>query len=142
MSEEEKAIQFYKKFIDAEEQELEWMYKEDEEYYKNDIEQKELLIKGWKSILNIINNLQKEIEKKEKRLNRQLELLNKQEKQISQALETAFDYGQSDGEHHKAWVIDQMVRALTGKKYDKWINDYMYDEETRDSYTWDKGIAP
>lgn len=86
--------------------------------------------------------LQKEIEKKDKRLDRQFKLLNKRDKQIQQALKIAFDYGQADGEHHKAWVIDQMVRALTGKEYDKWINDYIYDEETGDSYTWDKGIAP
>ena len=59
---DEKAIQFYKRFIEAEEQELEWMYKEDEEYYRDSIEQKELLIKGWKNILNLITKLQKENE--------------------------------------------------------------------------------
>lgn len=66
MTEEEKAIQFYKKFIEAEEQELEWMYKEDEEYYRDSIEQKELLIKGWRNILNLINKLQKANEEKDK----------------------------------------------------------------------------
>lgn len=73
------------------------------------------------------------------------DLVSKQEekdKQINQALDIAFKYGQIDGEHHKAWVIDQMVKVLTGKEYDKWINNYIYDEETGDSYTWDKGIAP
>lgn len=95
-----------------------------------------------KTLLNLITRLKKENEKKDKRLNRQFKLLNKKDKQIEQALKIAFDYGQVDGGHHKAWVIDQMVRALTGKKYDKWINDYIYDEETGDSYTWDKGIAP
>lgn len=64
MSEEEKAIQFYKRFIEAEEQELKWMYREDEEYYKDAIEQKELLIKGWKNILNFITKLQKENKQK------------------------------------------------------------------------------
>ena len=62
LSEDEKAIQFYKRFIEAEEQELEWMYKEDEEYYRDSIEQKELSIKGWKNILNLITKLQKENE--------------------------------------------------------------------------------
>lgn len=28
------------------------------------------------------------------------------------------DYGTIDGEHHKQWVIDQMVRALTGCPYE------------------------
>ena len=62
MTEEEKAIYFYKRFIAAEEQELEWMYKEDEGYYRDSIEQKELLIKGWRNILNLITKLQKENE--------------------------------------------------------------------------------
>lgn len=66
LSEDEKAIQFYKRFIEAEEQELEWMDKEDEEYYRDSIEQKELLIKGWRNILNLITKLQKENEEKDK----------------------------------------------------------------------------
>lgn len=61
ISDEEKSIQFYKKFIEAEEQELEWMYREDEEYYRDCIEQKELLIKGWRNILNLIMKLKEEI---------------------------------------------------------------------------------
>jgi hypothetical protein len=32
---------------------------------------------------------------------------------IKKALELATIYGQIEGAHHKAWVIDQMVRALT-----------------------------
>lgn len=35
-----------------------------------------------------------------------------------------------------------MVRALTDKEYYKWLNKYIYDEETGDTYSWDKGIAP
>lgn len=61
--EQKKYVEFYKKFIQSEEQELEFMYKEDEEYYKDDIEQKELLIKGWKAILNLIQEQEKEINK-------------------------------------------------------------------------------
>lgn len=83
---------------------------------------------GRKAIKYWVNKLQRENEEKDE--------------QIEQALKIAFCYGQTDGDHHKAWVIDQMVRNLTGEKYDKWINDYIYDEETGDSYTWDKGIAP
>ena len=33
---------------------------------------------------------------------------------ITKALAIAFAYGEIDGAHHKMWVIDQMVRALTG----------------------------
>ena len=34
---------------------------------------------------------------------------------IDKALSIAVAYGGVDGAHHKDWVIDQMVRALTGK---------------------------
>lgn len=37
---------------------------------------------------------------------------------IAKALSIAFQYGQIDGDHHKAWVIDQMVRALIGNDTD------------------------
>lgn len=73
LSEEEKAIQFYKRFIEAEEQELEWMYREDEEYYRDSIEQKELLIKGWRNILNLITKLQKENEEKDNQIDLMIE---------------------------------------------------------------------
>ena len=33
---------------------------------------------------------------------------------IAKAIQIAFQSGQVDGDHHKGWVIDQMVRALTG----------------------------
>ena len=39
----------------------------------------------------------------------------KQKEKINKALEIAFEYGQIDGEHHKTWVIDQIVRTLTRK---------------------------
>ena len=67
--EQKKYVEFYKKFIQSEEQELEFMYKEDEEYYKDDIEQKELLIKGWKAILNLIQEQEAKLKKKDKIIN-------------------------------------------------------------------------
>lgn len=33
---------------------------------------------------------------------------------IAAALQIANDFGHAEGDHHKMWVIDQMVRALTG----------------------------
>ena len=77
LSEDEKAIRFYKRFIETEEQELEWMYKEDEEYYRDSIEQKELLIKGWRNILNLITKLQKENEEKDKQINLMAKAMDK-----------------------------------------------------------------
>jgi hypothetical protein len=61
-----------------------------------------------------------------------------------------------DGDHHKQWTIDGMVRALTGDGYDAWVQawehcgnekcDYHNDvDNTVDcdqGYSWDEGIAP
>ena len=92
--------------------------------------------------LKLIQEQQVINEKKDKRIERQFKLLTKKDKEIKKVLELIFQYGQIDGEHHKMWEIDQTVRILAGKKYDKWINDYIYDEETGDCYSWNKGIAP
>lgn len=91
---------------------------------------------------------------------------------IAEALEFASAYGQTDGGHHKMWVIDQMVRALTGcpvvtktavtaglgperdgveytyeaqgesEEYKKWVKDYMDGEDGPDTYEWEEGIPP
>jgi hypothetical protein len=52
---------------------------------------------------------------------------------IELALQFAYHYGQIDGDHHKALVIDQMVRSLTGSKeaYQEFIGS-----------NWNEGIAP
>ena len=61
---------------------------------------------------------------------------------IEKALETAKDDGTTDGSHHKMWVIDQMVRALTGDKYSEWVAEYCKGEDGPETYSWDEGIAP
>jgi hypothetical protein len=90
----------------------------------------------------------------------------KMRKAITKALQIARDSGQVDGSHHKAWVIDQMVRALTGcpiielraldsrKKpytykafgnselYEKFIKMHNDGEEGPDTYSWEEGIPP
>ena len=68
--------------------------------------------------------------------------MNEAYERISKALEIAFQYSQIDGEHHKAWAIDQMVRALLGDGYEAWVKNYKHDDETGDEYDWDVGIAP
>ncbi len=76
------------------------------------------------------------------------------EDKITEAINVAYTYGQVDGSHHKAWVIDQMVRALLGDAYDEWIYAYKKtdddgnltdpedEDEDEDIYDWDEGIAP
>ena len=82
------------------------------------------------------------------------------------ALTYVSTYGGIDGGHHKMWVIDQMVRALTGcpmvkkkatdcngkeyeyetqgesRAYKKLVKEACAGEDGPDTYEWDKGIAP
>jgi hypothetical protein len=68
--------------------------------------------------------------------------LTASEKRIETALDTAIRYGQIDGSHHKTWVIDQVVRALLGDKYDATIAESNAGEDGPNTYEWDTGIAP
>lgn len=80
------------------------------------------------------------------------------EERVAKALAIAPD-GSYDGEHHKTWVIDQMVRALTGcpvvtrtsRFPDAYGRSYEYQGQGESAeYTafvdamgdWDEGIAP
>jgi len=88
------------------------------------------------------------------------------QKRIGEALAIAVRYGGIDGDHHKRWVIDQMVRALTGcpeveaeakdargktYTYVRRAESTMYLELVREAragengpetYDWDLGVAP
>lgn len=61
---------------------------------------------------------------------------------VREAQEIARDYGSIDGSHHKMWVIDQMVRALTGVDYAAWVAEHNDGEDGPDTYEWDEGIEP
>jgi hypothetical protein len=84
---------------------------------------------------------------------------------IKAALELAMQDGAVDGSHHKMWVIDQMVRILTGspvvtisptngvrpytcevlgesEAYQAFVAEHNDGEEGPDTYEWDAGIAP
>jgi hypothetical protein len=58
------------------------------------------------------------------------------------ALDLAVRFGGIDGDHHKAWVIDQMVRALAGDGYDQLVAEAKAGEDGPETYGWDEGIAP
>lgn len=64
--------------------------------------------------------------------------LNSAEKRIDKAIEIAYQYAQIDGDHHKMWVIDQIIRKLLKNNYDNWVKEYEEDGE----YLWDTGINP
>lgn len=61
---------------------------------------------------------------------------------IAVALDIACRFGQIDGAHHRLWVIDQMVRALTGDGYAEWVADTTGGEDGASEYAWETGVAP
>ena len=83
---------------------------------------------------------------------------------IKKAIGIIYSYGAIDGEHHKTWVIDQVLRALTGcpdikeesvdsngkpytyvsqGKNKKYIELTSFHDESGDMVdVWDEGIAP
>ncbi len=61
---------------------------------------------------------------------------------INEALTLICNYGGIDGAHHKQWVLDQVVRALTGDGYAAWVAEAKDGEDGPDTYDWDEGIAP
>lgn len=61
---------------------------------------------------------------------------------VESALRILLDYGQTDGAHHKLWVIDQAVRRIAGSYYDKLISAHKNGESGPNTYEWDTGIAP
>lgn len=61
---------------------------------------------------------------------------------VQKAIELATQYGGIDGDHHKAWVIDQMVRVLAGERYDEVIREAKAGEDGPETYDWNEGVAP
>lgn len=57
------------------------------------------------------------------------------------ALMIASKYGMAKSESHKAWVIDQMVRALTGSQYEAFIN-HSCQRNDKENGEWDEGNVP
>jgi hypothetical protein len=61
----------------------------------------------------------------------------KDNEKIKTAMDMIIDHGGHDGEHHKAWCIDQVFRILAGRNYEKIVSDIR-----KGGYDWDDGIAP
>jgi len=47
---------------------------------------------------------------------------------IAEALAIIFSFGQIDGAHHKAWVLDQVVRKLTEDHYEDFVNSHNFGD--------------
>jgi hypothetical protein len=59
-----------------------------------------------------------------------------------EALAVALAFGAERQDYHKAWVIDQMVRALAGDRYEEFVRLAKDGEDGPDTYDWEEGIAP
>ncbi len=57
-------------------------------------------------------------------------------------LELIRQYGGIDGEHHKQWVLDQIVYIITGAGHDDWVKEFEYGDDGEKTYEWDIGVAP
>jgi len=60
---------------------------------------------------------------------------------IEKALNVIEEWSFVDGDFHKQWVLDQVVRILADD-YEEWVSDYQDGEDGPETYDWDKGIAP
>ena len=69
-------------------------------------------------------------------------MTHRDQDKIYWAIEMAISHGGIDGDHHKTWVIDQMVRILAGDKYGDIVAYARDGEDGPDTYEWDEGIAP
>ena len=64
------------------------------------------------------------------------------EERIKAAIDMGVQYGGCDGSHHKTWVIDQMIRALAGDRYETIVRETCDGEDGPDTYEWDCGTPP
>lgn len=63
------------------------------------------------------------------------------ETKVRAAMDLIYKYGGIGGEHHKQWLLDQLVRKLSDD-YDSWIRYHNDGEDGPNTYEWDTGIAP
>lgn len=61
---------------------------------------------------------------------------------LGKAIECGFEWGGIEGDHHRAWTIDQMLRIMCGEKYDSMVKENNQGEDGPDTYEWDCGISP
>lgn len=62
--------------------------------------------------------------------------------QAVRILELLFHRGQSRRADEQTWTIDQVVRELTGDRYEAFVEAYSFDEEFGTSHDWSTGKEP
>lgn len=63
-------------------------------------------------------------------------------RRINKAVKLAVKYGGIDGDHHKDWVIDQIVRTLCAGEYNSVVASARAGVDGPETYEWNVGIAP
>ena len=65
----------------------------------------------------------------------------KDSEKVKEALGLIGVWAGIDGEHHKQWLLNELVHVLADD-YDKWVADWENGEDGPKTYEWDNGIAP
>jgi len=88
-----------------------------------------------------------------------------EDNRVENALEFIMQFGATDGDHHRQWALNQIVRILTGctepevfifqngqeivdddtgesYEYHEWLRQYADGEDGPHTYSWDIGTAP
>ena len=61
---------------------------------------------------------------------------------ITRTQELIERWGGIDGDHHKLWLLDQVMRVIQGDNYKQWVIDLCAGEDGPNTYDYDEGIAP
>lgn len=61
---------------------------------------------------------------------------------MKKALQIFNQYGGIEGDHHRTWVLDQIVRALTGPHYEVYVLYHKHGENGSNTYSYDCGTPP
>lgn len=86
------------------------------------------------SVLRIVRN---------ERSRRVVEVYDELHKARSDASALVKEHGMTGGEHHKQWVIDQLLQIILGElEYAAWFRRYDYEAMQSGTKRWDYGIAP
>lgn len=65
-------------------------------------------------------------------------MVNEDPEGARRALAIALRYGGIDGGHHRQWLVDQLIRCITGEHYQEFVEKFNHP----DYDDWDEGIAP
>jgi hypothetical protein len=69
-------------------------------------------------------------------------IIGKAYSNMKSALDFIEEFGPIEGEHHKQWVLDQVVRILTRGHIESSYSPDTYQQWVRRLDSWDTGIAP